>query len=97
MFGRGWRWFDTSQSCILIFCCLSFEAALAYGIYKQDLPAPEEKPRHVVFVDMGNSALRATACSFNKGKLKVCLSILRVNPSILIFFPSCYLLSLLQS
>jgi len=28
--------------------------ALAYGLYKQDLPAPEEKPRNVVFVDMGS-------------------------------------------
>ena len=26
--------------------------ALAYGIYKQDLPALEEKPRNAVFVDM---------------------------------------------
>lgn len=29
--------------------------ALAYGIYKQDLPAPEEKARNVVFVDVGHS------------------------------------------
>ncbi|XP_070553175.1 heat shock 70 kDa protein 4-like [Ptychodera flava] len=45
--------------------------ALAYGIYKQDLPAPEEKPRNVIFVDMGHSALQVAACAFNKGKLKV--------------------------
>ncbi|XP_053564443.1 heat shock protein 105 kDa [Bombina bombina] len=45
--------------------------ALAYGIYKQDLPAPEEKPKIVVFVDMGHSAFQVSACSFNKGKLKV--------------------------
>ena len=32
--------------------------ALAYGIYKQDLPAPEEKPRNVVFVDCGYSSLQ---------------------------------------
>lgn len=32
--------------------------ALAYGIYKQDLPAPEDKPRNVVFVDFGHSALQ---------------------------------------
>lgn len=32
--------------------------ALAYGIYKQDLPAPEEKPRNVVFVDCGHSNLQ---------------------------------------
>lgn len=32
--------------------------ALTYGIYKQDLPAPEEKPRNVVFVDFGYSSLQ---------------------------------------
>nr|XP_023694113.1 heat shock 70 kDa protein 4-like [Paramormyrops kingsleyae] len=45
--------------------------ALAYGIYKQDLPAPEEKPRTVVFVDLGHSGYQVSACAFNKGKLKV--------------------------
>ncbi|XP_050342086.1 97 kDa heat shock protein isoform X4 [Nymphalis io] len=45
--------------------------ALAYGIYKQDLPAPEEKPRNVVFVDFGHSSLQVAACAFNKGKLRV--------------------------
>ncbi|XP_063807825.1 heat shock protein 105 kDa [Pseudophryne corroboree] len=45
--------------------------ALNYGIYKQDLPAPEEKPKIVVFVDMGHSSLQLSACAFNKGKLKV--------------------------
>lgn len=45
--------------------------ALAYGIYKQDLPATEEKPRNVIFVDMGHSALQTAAVAFNKGKLKV--------------------------
>lgn len=45
--------------------------ALNYGIYKQDLPAPEEKPRHVVFVDMGHADLQLAVCAFNKGKLKV--------------------------
>uniref|UniRef100_F7HTU0 Heat shock protein 105 kDa n=1 Tax=Callithrix jacchus TaxID=9483 RepID=F7HTU0_CALJA len=45
--------------------------ALNYGIYKQDLPSLEEKPRIVVFVDMGHSALQVSACAFNKGKLKV--------------------------
>ncbi|XP_078407150.1 heat shock 70 kDa protein 4-like [Cetorhinus maximus] len=48
--------------------------ALAYGIYKQDLPAPEEKPRNVVFVDLGHSAFQVSACAFNKGKLKVLAS-----------------------
>lgn len=45
--------------------------ALAYGIYKPDLPALEEKPRNVVFVDMGHSAYQVSVCAFNKGKLKV--------------------------
>ncbi|XP_051536540.1 heat shock 70 kDa protein 4-like isoform X1 [Myxocyprinus asiaticus] len=45
--------------------------ALAYGIYKQDLPAPEEKPRTVVFVDVGHASYQVSACAFNKGKLKV--------------------------
>jgi heat shock protein 4 len=45
--------------------------ALNYGIYKQDLPAPEEKPRHVVFLDMGTADLQLSACAFNKGKLRV--------------------------
>ena len=45
--------------------------ALNYGIYKQDLPPPEEKPRNVVFVDMGHADLQLAVCAFNKGKLKV--------------------------
>lgn len=46
--------------------------ALAYGIYKQDLPPPEEKARNVVFVDVGHSGFQTSICAFNKGKLKVC-------------------------
>lgn len=45
--------------------------ALAYGIYKQDLPTEEEKPRNVVFVDVGTSATQACLVAFNKGKLRV--------------------------
>ncbi|XP_031442963.1 heat shock 70 kDa protein 4b [Clupea harengus] len=45
--------------------------SLAYGIYKQDLPNPEEKARTVVFVDLGHSAYQVSVCAFNKGKLKV--------------------------
>ncbi|XP_016069062.1 PREDICTED: heat shock protein 105 kDa isoform X1 [Miniopterus natalensis] len=45
--------------------------ALNYGIYKPDLPGLDEKPRIVVFVDMGHSAFQVSACAFNKGKLKV--------------------------
>lgn len=43
--------------------------ALSYGIYKQDLPAPEEKPRNVVFVDCGHASLQVSACAFNRSKL----------------------------
>ncbi|KAM4546239.1 heat shock 70 kDa protein 4a [Fundulus diaphanus] len=45
--------------------------SLAYGIYKQDLAAPEEKPRIVVFVDLGHSGYQVSVCAFNKGKLKI--------------------------
>ncbi|KAM4727422.1 heat shock 70 kDa protein 4a isoform 2-T2 [Anableps anableps] len=45
--------------------------SLAYGIYKQDLPGPEEKPRIVVFVDLGHSGYQVSICAFNKGKLKI--------------------------
>ncbi|KAJ8404725.1 hypothetical protein AAFF_G00335880 [Aldrovandia affinis] len=45
--------------------------ALNYGIYKQDLPPPGEKPKTVVFVDMGHSAFQVSACAFNKGRLKM--------------------------
>ncbi|KAF7278431.1 heat shock protein 70Cb isoform X2 [Rhynchophorus ferrugineus] len=45
--------------------------ALSYGIYKQDLPGPEEKPRNVIFVDCGYASLQVFACAFNKGKLKM--------------------------
>ncbi|XP_056142329.1 heat shock 70 kDa protein 4b [Lampris incognitus] len=45
--------------------------ALAYGIYKQDLPPSEEKARNVVFVDLGHSGYQTSVCAFNKGKVKV--------------------------
>lgn len=45
--------------------------ALAYGIYKQDLPPSNEKPRNVVFVDMGHAALQVSVCAFNHGALQV--------------------------
>lgn len=48
--------------------------ALSFGFYKQDLPAPEEKPRNVIFVDFGHSALQVSACAFHKGKLKMLAS-----------------------
>lgn len=54
---------------------IALTVALAYGIYKQDLPAPEEKARNVVFVDLGHSGYQTSVCAFNKGKLKVCVCV----------------------
>ncbi|XP_012497577.1 PREDICTED: heat shock protein 105 kDa [Propithecus coquereli] len=51
--------------------CVISVIALNYGIYKQDLPSLDEKPRIVVFVDIGHAAFQVSACAFNKGKLKV--------------------------
>lgn len=48
--------------------------ALSYGFYKQDLPAIEEKPRNVIFVDFGHASLQVSAVAFNKGKLKMLCS-----------------------
>jgi len=45
--------------------------ALAYGIYKQDLPAEKEKSRLVVFVDIGDNNTQISAVGFNKGRLDV--------------------------
>ena len=39
--------------------------ALCYGIYKQDLPAPEEKARNVVFVDCGAANIQVSWISVN--------------------------------
>ncbi|OAD58715.1 Heat shock 70 kDa protein 4L, partial [Eufriesea mexicana] len=48
--------------------------ALCYGIYKQDLPAPDAPPRHIVFVDCGYASLQVSICAFHKGKLKMIAS-----------------------
>lgn len=45
--------------------------ALSYGLYHGDLPEMTEKPRTVVFVDMGYTHTQASAVAFNKGKLRV--------------------------
>jgi heat shock protein len=49
----------------------SLVVALAYGIYKQDLPEENAKSRNVAFVDFGHSSLQTSIAAFNKGKLKV--------------------------
>ncbi|EUC36508.1 hypothetical protein COCCADRAFT_88187 [Bipolaris zeicola 26-R-13] len=45
--------------------------ALGWGIPKLDLPGPEEKPRRVVFVNIGHSNYTATVVEFRKGELAV--------------------------
>ena len=46
-------------------------AALGWGITKLDLPAPEEKPRRVFFIDIGHSNYSASIVEFKKGELTV--------------------------
>ncbi|MCO5614617.1 hypothetical protein L7F22_068901 [Adiantum nelumboides] len=43
--------------------------ALAYGIYKTDLP--ENDPINVVFVDVGHASMQVCVVAFKKGQLKV--------------------------
>lgn len=43
--------------------------ALAYGIYKTDLP--EADPVHVAFVDVGHGSMQVTIVAFKKGQLKI--------------------------
>ncbi|CAI7631502.1 unnamed protein product [Penicillium bialowiezense] len=45
--------------------------ALGWGITKLDLPTPEEKPRRVMFVDIGYSDYTASIVEFRKGELNV--------------------------
>ena len=45
--------------------------ALGYGITKVDLPDPGEKPRRVMFVDIGHSDYTASVVEFRKGELNV--------------------------
>ncbi|KAJ9537815.1 hypothetical protein OSB04_030548 [Centaurea solstitialis] len=43
--------------------------ALAYGIYKTDLP--ENKPIIVAFVDIGNASMQVCIAGFKKGEMKI--------------------------
>ncbi|KAL8859249.1 MAG: hypothetical protein Q9178_004187 [Gyalolechia marmorata] len=45
--------------------------ALGYGITKLDLPTAEEKPRRVVFIDIGHSNYSCSVVEFKKGELNV--------------------------
>ncbi|KAI3317445.1 heat shock protein Hsp88 [Xylariaceae sp. AK1471] len=46
-------------------------AALGYGITKLDLPAEDQKPRRVCFIDIGHSNYSASVVEFKKGELTV--------------------------
>merc|ERR1711976_595737 len=45
--------------------------ALAYGIFKTDLPEVGKEPRRVVFVDIGYTQTQCCLANFNKGQLQV--------------------------
>lgn len=52
--------------------CLMHETtatALAYGIYKTDLP--ENDPLNVVFVDIGHASMQVCVAAFKKGQVKI--------------------------
>ena len=52
--------------------CLMHETtatALAYGIYKTDLP--ENDSLNVVFVDVGHASMQVCVAAFKKGQLKI--------------------------
>lgn len=44
-------------------------AAVGYGVFKNDLP--EDKPKHVAFVDIGHSTYTVTVAALKKGELKI--------------------------
>ncbi|TPX14963.1 uncharacterized protein E0L32_004793 [Thyridium curvatum] len=46
-------------------------AALGYGITKLDLPAADEKPRRVAFVDIGHSDYACSIVEYKKGELAI--------------------------
>ena len=45
--------------------------ALGYGITKLDLPEPDQKPRRVMFVDIGHADYTASIVEYRKGELSV--------------------------
>ncbi|KAI6646024.1 Heat shock 70 kDa protein 4-like [Oopsacas minuta] len=47
--------------------------ALAYGIYKKDLPEEDQSPRNIAFVDMGRTSFQVNIFAFSSGKAN-CLS-----------------------
>jgi len=73
---------DAQRHAVLVACkiaqlnCLRLfnettAVAISYGIYKTDHPAITEKPRRVVFADLGHSSLQLSCAEFNVGKLTI--------------------------
>lgn len=50
---------------------MQFLVAIAYGLTKKELPAPEQPSRNVVFMSLGNSNLQVSVTAFNHDKMKV--------------------------
>ncbi|AJQ08191.1 AHL_G0003620.mRNA.1.CDS.1 [Saccharomyces cerevisiae] len=46
-------------------------AAVSYGVFKNDLPGFEEKPRIIGLVDIGHSTYTCSIMAFRKGEMKV--------------------------
>eukprot|EP00245_Coleochaete_scutata_P016998 TRINITY_DN812_c0_g1_i1.p1 TRINITY_DN812_c0_g1~~TRINITY_DN812_c0_g1_i1.p1 ORF type:complete len:845 (+),score=229.45 TRINITY_DN812_c0_g1_i1:156-2690(+) len=70
--GQRLAYLDAARICGLNPLRLMHETtatALAYGIYKTDLP--ETDPLHVAFVDVGHSSLQVCITAFKKGQLKM--------------------------
>ncbi|CAA6671718.1 unnamed protein product [Spirodela intermedia] len=71
-----WPWFWQCWTPLQLLVCILFHlihettaTALAYGLYKTDLP--EDDPLNVAFVDVGNSSMQVSIVGFKKGQLKV--------------------------
>ena len=57
----------------LRFSCVVLVVALAFGLYHQELPEPDQPAKNVVFVDVGYTSTQIGAVAYNRGKLKVTL------------------------
>lgn len=69
-----WAWLEAAKIAGLNPLKLMNETtaiALAYGLFKTDLPEPGQKSRTVAFVDIGYTQTQVCIASFNKGSLKI--------------------------
>ncbi|SCU94698.1 LANO_0E07734g1_1 [Lachancea nothofagi CBS 11611] len=46
-------------------------AAVAYGVFKSEMPEGEQKPRIVAFVDIGHSSYTCSIGAFKRGEMKI--------------------------